>query len=417
MRELSGIHGVKIATRIPGPGSRARRLFVADPVSVLHARVVRGSGGGPDKTILRSMRHASTTGYAMGAAYMRHDRDADFDAIRSQAQRWRCPLFEVRDRGPLDPGCFTEALRLCRAHDVRIWHGHDYKSNLIGLALRRWHAMKLVTTVHGWTWDTRRTRLYHHVDNLCLRHYDEVITVSRRLLDHCRDHGVAHERLSLVTNAIDPVEFRRRGAVDTEFPRQVRSSDALAIGVVGRLSIEKGADRALELLSGLLHRGERVNLHLVGDGPEATVLRSRSEALGIADKVHFHGWHRDARPFYESVDVLLLPSRTEGSPNAVLEAMAMEVPVAATDVGSVRELLDDGRCGVVLGNTDDTDGWMDAILSLTRDVERRGRFARAGRRRVLDHYSFDRRMHRVYDVYDRVAPELAVAREPLRRAA
>src|SRR2546428_1488513 len=133
---------------------------------VLDARVVCGTGGGPDKTILTSPRFLTAAGYRMLCAYLHPPGDSGFDELRRRAAVWHAPLLSVPDRGPCDWQVIAELLRICRRENVAIWHGHDYKSNALGLLLRRFWPMRLVTTVHGWVKHTRRTPLYYAIDKL-----------------------------------------------------------------------------------------------------------------------------------------------------------------------------------------------------------------------------------------------------------
>ena len=86
---------------------------------------------------------------------------------------------------------------------MAIWHGHDYKSNALGLLLRPMHPMRLVTTVHGWVRHTKRTRLYYAIDRFCLPRYERIICVSEDLRERCLESGVAEARCVLVENGID----------------------------------------------------------------------------------------------------------------------------------------------------------------------------------------------------------------------
>src|SRR5205807_1065984 len=100
---------------------------------VLDARVVTEEGGGPDKTILNSPRFLQR--YRNLCAYMHPPGDPGFNHLRQRAAAWNAPLLSIPDRGPLDFRVLTDLLNLCRRERVRIWHGHDYKSNAIGLLL------------------------------------------------------------------------------------------------------------------------------------------------------------------------------------------------------------------------------------------------------------------------------------------
>src|SRR5262249_49189944 len=100
---------------------------------VLDTRVVTGCGGGPDKTILNSPRFLAADGYRRRCAYMRPPRDSGFEQLRRKAELCRAPLVSVADRGPWDWRVVGELLQICRRERVSIWHGHDYKSNALGL--------------------------------------------------------------------------------------------------------------------------------------------------------------------------------------------------------------------------------------------------------------------------------------------
>ena len=382
---------VAVPTRMPRKPSAAH---------VLHVRVVTGCGGGPEKTILRSPRYIDASRYKMSAAYIYPEGDPGMCIIRQNAKQFGCPLYEVAETRAFDHNSVRALLELCRELDIDIWLGHDYKSNLIGLLLKRYHNMKLVTTAHGFTRETWRTRLYYHIDNMAMLGYDRVITVSPKLVMHCAQHGVNPDRLQYIPNAIDTAEYARTHRTTDAKVRLGMSTDRFAIGVIGRFSPEKAVDRAIQMMPRLLADHPLVELHLIGDGPERKRLEAQAMSLGVADLIHWWGWQSDARAIYESLDALVLPSRTEGLPNVVLEAMAMGVPVAATNVGGVSDLLDGGRCGIILD--DDVSRWHQQISPLISNAKRHADYALRSQRRVHDSFSFKKRMESVMSVYDSV---------------
>ena len=148
--------GVELSTGHATGQPAVSESATAVPV-VLDVRVVSGSGGGPDKTILNQPRFLEPAGYRNLCAYMHPPDDPGFEQLRLKARAWGAPLIAVPDRGPWDWRVVRELLRVCRREGVQVWHGHDYKSNALGLLLRRWWPMRLVTTVHGWVKHTRRT--------------------------------------------------------------------------------------------------------------------------------------------------------------------------------------------------------------------------------------------------------------------
>src|SRR5262245_7342137 len=245
-----------------------RRVKASDAPVVLDTRVVTGTGGGPDKTILNSPRFLSAAGYRMLCAYMHPPGDPGFARLQVRAQALQAPLLSVHDRGPWDWSVISQFLRICRRERVTIWHGHDYKSNALGLLLQTFWPMRLVTTVHGWVKETRRTPLYYKIDKLCLPSYELVICVSEDLREQSLACGVPAERCLLVENAIDTEQYARTCSVAQAKARLGLSPGRQVIGAVGRLSAEKGFDLLIRAVDRLLTAGHNVELLIAGEGDQ-----------------------------------------------------------------------------------------------------------------------------------------------------
>jgi glycosyltransferase involved in cell wall biosynthesis len=375
---------------------------------VLETRVVRGSGGGPDKTILNTPRFLASTRYRTLCAYMHPPGDPGFEQIKAKALAWGAPLLSIPDRGPLDWRVVAELAKVCRRERVAIWHGHDYKSNALGLLLRRIHRMKLVTTVHGWgVQATRRTPFYNRIDRLCLPHYDQVICVSEDLRSACLSCGVAESRCVLVSNAIDMEQFRRRRTAAEAKAAFGLPAGRLLVGAVGRLSGEKGFDVLIRAADRLVQKGRDVGLAIAGEGSELGRLKALIDGLGRSDRFRLLGYVADPAPLYEAMDAYALSSLSEGLPNVLLEAMAFEVPVVATRVAGVPRLVEDDGNGLLVGPGSEEE--LAAALSrLLDDDAMRLRLGRAARRTIEADYSFDARIRRIRSIYDELlgaAPE------------
>jgi glycosyltransferase involved in cell wall biosynthesis len=366
---------------------------------VLDARVVTGAGGGPDKTILKSPRFLWSAGYDTLCAYMHPPGDAGFEQLRRKAEAWQAPLLAVPDRGPWDWRVPTELLNVCRRERVQFWHGHDYKSNALGLLLRRFWPMRLVTTVHGWVKHTRRTPLYYRLDRLCLPRYEAVICVSDDLRDSCLACGVPPERCVVIENGIDTDENVRRRTTAEAKKLLGLPPGRLLVGAVGRLSAEKGFDLLIRAADRLLSRGVDLELWIVGEGDEQASLQALLGELGRADRVRLLGYRADPGEVYQAMDVLALSSLREGLPNVLLEALALEVPVVATRVGGVPRLIRDGENGLLVdpGTVEGLESQLDRVLA---DADLRARLTRAGRRTVEAHYGFAARMQKIRALYD-----------------
>jgi glycosyltransferase involved in cell wall biosynthesis len=370
---------------------------------VLHTRVVTGAGGGPDKTILLAPSVLADSRYWLAAAYMHPPQDPGFESLRRRALAAGCPLLSIPDRGPLDRGVLRRLRELCAHYQVRIWHAHDYKSNLLGVMLRPFWGMKLVTTVHGWVKHTTRTPLYYAVDRWCLPRYHHVISVSEDLHQRVRSLGVPEDRCTLLPNGVDDLTFVRKFPA-AQSPLRVELGvppGRLVVGAMGRLSAEKGFNSLIRATHQLVGEGLDIELWIAGEGEAQHDLEKLAVKLGLADRVRLLGFHDDPVEVYHGMDLFVLSSLREGLPNVVLEAMAMEVPVVSTRVAGVPDLIHDGRDGV-LCPIGDREALAAAMGRVLRDAGLRGTLAAAARRTIHEKCSFRKRMLREKDIYDRV---------------
>lgn len=368
---------------------------------VLHVRIVTGTGGGADKTVLNSLRFLTSHGYDSICVFMRAPGDSGFDAIRKRAKELDAALIEIDDRGPFDLSVFFKLLRICRQYRVTIWHAHEYKSNVLGLVLRPFWPMRLLTTVHGWGVHGGRTKLYYAIDRISLRFYERVVCVSRDLSERCRDSGVAESRCRLIHNAIDIEQFKRSSSQYEAKRRLGIATERLVVGSVGRLSSEKAFDLLIRCVDELAIRGVDLELLIVGEGEEAPKLEELVARIRSKGRVRLLGFRADTVSIYEAMDVYVLSSRREGLPNVLLEALALEVPVVATRVGGVPQLIKDGESGMLV-EIDDQIGMTKAIEKLLADPLLRRRLARSGLAVIEAGYSFRRRIERMAALYDEV---------------
>jgi glycosyltransferase involved in cell wall biosynthesis len=362
---------------------------------VLDAGIVAGAGGGIEKTLLLGARQHAGTPYRSVVALVHPRADAEFERLRLRAHALGVDLLHRAETFPFSPLTVAWFARLCRRHRVAIWHGHDYKTDLIGLLLRPFFGFSLVTTLHGWSARSWRTRLYFAVDRRAIRRYDQVIAVSTELYDEARRLGVPMHRLSLIENGVDTDEYRR-GA-----PSPARTGP-LRIGAAGRLTVEKGFLDLIQATESLLDEGLDVELHVAGAGPQRADLERRIRESRHRQRLVLRGHLEDMRGFYSTLDVFCMSSHREGLPNVVLEAMSMSLPVVSTAAGGLATFLRDGSDALVCPPRR-VSALQDALRTLLRSPDLRRRLAEAARERVVAECSFANRMAQVFTVYDRLA--------------
>jgi glycosyltransferase involved in cell wall biosynthesis len=211
-------------------------------------------------------------------------------------------------------------------------HTHGYRTDVIDASAARRSKLPTVTTVHGFTgvggW---RGRVYEYLQRRAFRRFDAVVAVSRPLVTLLRNAGVSADRVHMIPNAYAPGEFIARD----DARRSLGLGDGFIAGWIGRLSQEKAPDvfvAALDLVDGAIAGA------IIGSGREAPRHSPRVILLGqIAD----------AARMMKAFDVLVLSSRTEGTPMVLFEAMAAQVPVVATAVGGIPDVVSDNEALLV----------------------------------------------------------------------
>ena len=365
-------------------------------------------GGGPDKTILLSAVKHDKKRYYILVIYLREPKDNDFQIGAMVARLGVANYVEVLDRSKLDLKCLVELNRLLRSNNIQIIHVHDPKTILLGFLLKLLNPkIKIMYTAHGWMLNTDYDRLKQKLEFLMLRSYPMHIAVSEATKKLMIESGIKPDTIKVLYNSIDTDYWKNDGSLSTVREEFGLSNKSLIVGTVGRLSQEKGLPTFFKVVRNVINVYPNACFLIVGDGKGTIVddLHQLVKEMGISGSVIFTGHRTDLRNIYLSFDLFLTTSLTEGLPNTVLEAMAIEVPVVATRVGGVPELVVDGQTGI-LCDTDDVDGITEVVLGLLSDFRQRQEFALNGRKRIVEKFSFDKRLESIETYYEYLANNL-----------
>lgn len=287
---------------------------------------------------------------------------------------------------------------LCRDLAPTVVHTHGYRADVLAGSAARGLQLPVVSTVHGFTGGGFKNRLYERLQRRALRRADAVVAVSRPLVENLAASGVDRTRIRLIPNgwAGPPDPLTREVARQ----RLGLAPQDLVLGWVGRLSGEKGAD---VLLSALPHLGGHpVIASLLGDGRERAALEAQAAALGIGGLLRWHGTVPDAGRLMAAFDVFVLSSRTEGTPIALFEAMAARVPIVATAVGGVPDVVTAREA--LLVPSEDPMALADAIGAVLADPKHAAERAAAAAERLRQVYSAAAWIDRYDELYDSVQP-------------
>jgi len=271
-----------------------------------------------------------------------------------------------------------------RSHGIDIIHSHKYKTNLYAFLANLGLRKKLVSTCHNWLGQSLAMRFYAWLDKRILRNFDMVVGVSTEIVTELKKH-VPQDRIMRIGNGIDIRKYQKSGSRD-EARRQLQIGSRRVIGFVGRLSPEKGIGYLLRAVHNLVKGGQDVCLLIVGDGEHAGRLKEEAQSLAIADRVIFTGNRSDTPRLYAAMDVFVLPSLQEAFPMVILEAMACGVPVVATRVGDVAEIMEHGRTGLLVDPKDAT-ALQTAINEMLTNQDAAERMSEVARKRTEKDFS------------------------------
>jgi len=318
------------------------------------------------------------------------------------------PVHVIPERGRFDSSVLPALVGLIHDLAPDLVQSHAVKSHFVvrkaGIPrLRPWIAFH-----HGYTTPDLRARVYNQLDRWSLRDARQVVTVSRPFRDELIRKGVPPGRIEIVHNAIRP-DWGASGR-DPAAAAALRAlwgiaRDAKVILLVGRFSREKD-HLTLLAAAARLRAGGVPNAHvvLVGDGPDRARIEQAVAALGLAGAVTLTGQVPSAEPFYGIADAAVLSSLSEGSPNALLEAMAVGVPVVATRVGGIPEIVSHGESALLIA-PGDRDGMAAALEKVLAGGALPGRLAAEARSLIELRHTPDARAERLVEIYRKVAAE------------
>jgi len=256
------------------------------------------------------------------------------------------PVAPVRIAPRPTPAVVRTLLTAVRSLGADVLHSHGYKANiLLGLVSRRERG-PMLATIHGWTASRRLSALwlYDRLDRLALRRLDAAVVVSRSMLSLPAVRTLPSGRLHVIANGIPPraerlAELDARGApaLPQELLAFTRGGPTLV--AIGRLSAEKAFGLLIESFARARGTASEWRLLIAGEGPERAALQARIAALGLQEYVRLAGYLEGAHRLLEHAAGFVMSSFTEGMPLVLLEALQWPVPILATRVGAIPELL------------------------------------------------------------------------------
>lgn len=362
-----------------------------EPLRVLQVMGNRGLGGTERNVVMLSRALQSRPGVEVGVACKARSW------TQRECQECGIPTFAVPLRRRFDFGSAARLSAIVRQGPFDLIHAHGPLAFRFALPAAKLTSTKLVLRVGGLSDLTPS-----------MAEADHLIAVSHAVAEALTSLGVGPQRITVVPNG---VELNRYLVGEPDLSNRVRSALSLSeslpiIGIVARVQPVKGHEVLLEAFKEVRATLPEARLLVVGGGASSYERRLRElcQRLGIASSVVWLGVRSDVPDLLAAMDVVALPSRSEGFGLAILEAMAMGKPVVATRVGGIPECVDEGRTGILVsaGNAGELARALTTVLS---DPALARSMGAAGRARVEQEFSLARMVDRTCEVYARVLAE------------
>jgi glycosyltransferase involved in cell wall biosynthesis len=380
-------------------------------IAIVEARVVTG----PAKNILRfatdNRDRVDLTVVTFARSSDKSTNPAPNNQFVSTARSVGLPVEIIPETGPFDLSVRTALRQICDRHVPDIVQTHGVKSHFI-LSLLRKKPFRWIAFHHGYTKEDFKMRVYNQFDRWSLKASDLVVTVCGEFASRLVARGVSREQIVVIPNSV-PHDFIQSDARASEQTRArlAISDDERVVLAIGRLSPEKGHRYLIDAIAGIASLAPELKLQVLiaGTGPCETRLKEQISRLGLARHVRMMGYCSDIRPLLSIADLLVLPSLSEGSPNVLLESIAARVPIVASNVGGVPELLNDTESAVLVPPAN-TQALTKSICELLLDRSKAKHLAKTAFERARLMFTPEIYDERVLDLYAR-----AVSRKRIER--
>lgn len=279
-----------------------------------------------------------------------------------------------------------------------IVHSHGYKADVLTLISSLGLKLPIVTTIHGWTSENLKVKLYERMQVLSWKFFDRVFCVSDSYRNVALSIGLSASKLHLLHNGII-ISDSHASSPEGELRGRLAQNGEVLISIIGRLSIEKGHRAFIEVADKVLAAGRKAKFVIVGEGTERSAIENLIRERGLGGQVVLLGHVDDMQSVYDASDIVAICSSREGLPNVLLESMLNSKPVVSFSVGGVPEVAGNKEGCLVVAPGDITD-FADRVTELIDSGEKRASLGKLGVRRIKEHFSFEARTSKVMAHYN-----------------
>lgn len=296
-----------------------------------------------------------------------------------------------------DLSSFRELLAIFRAERPDIVHLNSSKIGGIGaLAGRITHAPRIIFTAHGWAWNEEHRSLFERIAiksaswlTIMLAH--KTIAVSEAVWRESAHFPFAHPKTVVLRNGISPIDFLSRVAARDHLASHVKvvlNSETFLIGTIAELHKNKGLSHAIQACATLAQSGLNFHYLIIGEGEDRATLTNQIAKYNLQNHVSLAGFIDNAARHLKAFDCFLLPSLKEGLPYVLLEAGLAQIPIIATNVGGIPDLIKDNQTGILIA-PESAVAARNALETLIADANLQTRLSQALHKKIQNEFSLE----------------------------
>lgn len=257
--------------------------------------------------------------------------------------------YELPMSGRFDFSVVDKLCQLIKERDIDIIHTHGYKSDILGVIAARKAGIKSVCTPHGFeNAKDLKLRAFIWLGCQSMRFFDKVVPLSKQLCEDVKRYGIKKDRLEYIQNGVDLTEVEEVRLAEMAHP----ASSIKRVGFIGQMISRKNIRDLLDIFNSISQQGNDIELLLLGDGEERAQLEEYAGTLPSSNKIKFLGFRDDRLDQLKQFDLFAMTSTLEGIPRCLMEAMAMEIPVAAYDIPGIDQLITHEETGLLAPHGD-----------------------------------------------------------------
>ncbi len=360
-----------------------------------HISHLIGSSGlyGAERWILAFFRGINGYGIKFSLINFIEDKENPSDIVRA-TQKLNVLAFDYPTGGRFNPMAGIRFGLWAQKNSVKILHCHGFKADAIGLIASIIAKCKVITTPHGWSLEKDlKLKIYEKFDRFLFNFMDNILPLSHQLYSDIVRKKQLAKKTKLILNAVDIAE------IDSIDKPSRSDQGVFLIGYIGQLIERKNLSLLLKAIKLLSTKRNKFRLIVIGNGYLQSCLEEEVMRLEIGLYVKFYGFRKDALKLLKSLDLFIIPSLMEGIPRCVMEAMAANVPVVASNIPGNKELINHGETGLLF-NPYNMDELVERITYIMDNKEETALMIKKARKRIEEQHSNFRMFKEYTNIYN-----------------